>query len=439
MPIEDIVHINIRRESQTIDRASFGTIAIAAYHTHWGVTERSRTYASSTALTTLVAEGFVSSDPVYQFAQKLTSQNPRPRTFKVLKLSTTWTQRVRLTPVVASSTVYSGTCNGQAWTFTSGAGAVLADVCTGIATAIGALTGVGADGSSGTAVDITADAAAKLFDTLKGTSAGAYTLEDVTAATGLADELAALRGVDDSWYGLVLDCPSSARIAAAAAYVETIPALLICNTADSECVNPAATTDIMSVLKAASYARTAALYHPEATSFAGAAWLACVLPYDAGGATWAFKTLRGVNVTKLSSNEQGAVATKKGNFYVSVAGVAGARWGVTASGEYVDTTLCIDWLHARWGERLFALLASAPKLGYSDASVVKIKSELGAVNGIAVRQGILSGDPAPTVSAPKVADVDPQDRAARQLPDVTITAKLEGAIHEIFITASLSV
>lgn len=439
MPIDDIVHITIKRESQTVSKASFATICIAGYHTHWGANEYFRSYKPSTALSTLVTEGFATTDPVYLAMQAICSQNPRPNTVLVAKLSTTWTHTVRIIPTAANTTVYSGTVNGSAWTFTSDGSATLAEVCTGIAAAIDALPGVTASGVSGTQVDVTADVPAKLFNVLAGTSAGVYTFFDNTAATNLAAELAALRLLNDTWYGLVLDCQSAARITAAAAYVETIQALLIANTADSKCLDPASTTDIMYTLKQSGYARTATIYHPNYDSFEGAAWIGAVLPYDAGGATWAFKTLRGVAVTTLSSTAQDAIATKKGNFYVAIAGVSGTRWGVTASGEYVDTTLCIDWLHSRWGERLFGLLASVPKLPYTDASVVKIKSELAAVNGIAVRKGILADDPAPTVTAPKVADVDPADRAARLLPDVETSGRLAGAIHEINVSASLSV
>lgn len=439
MPIDDIVHITIRKESQTVSRASFATILIAGYHTHWGVNEFVREYQSSTALSTLVNEGFATTDPIYKAAQAIASQNPRPSKFKIAKLSTTWTQSVRLTPVAASSTVYSGTVNGLAWTFTSDADATLAEVCTGIAAAIAALAGVGASGASGTYVDITADAAATLFNVAKGTSAGAYEFFDNTAATNLAAELAAIRLLDDEWYGLVLDNQSEPRILAAAAYLETIQALMLVNSADSKVLDPASTTDIQYQLKALSYARTAHLYHQNYDSFAGAAWIAAVLPFDAGGATFAYKTLRGVAVTKLSTTAQGAIAAKKGNFYVSVAGVPGTRWGVTASGEYIDTTICIDWAHARWGERLFGLLSSVPKLPYTDASVVKVKAEVAAVNGIGVRQGVFADDPLPTVTAPLVKDVDPNLRAGRRLPDVMVTARLAGAIHEIDVTASLSV
>lgn len=439
MGIEDIVHVVIRRESQTVSKASFATVAIAGYHTHWGSSEFIREYSASTALSTLVTEGFSTTDPVYLAAQALCSQNPRPNKFKVLKLSTSWSQVTRLTPVAANSTVYSGTVNGLAWTFTSDGSATLAEVCTGIASAIDALAGVSASGVSGTFVDVTTDAANKLVSMVKGTSAGAYEFIDNTPATNLASELAVLRLADDSWYGLVLDNNSDLRILAAAAYAETIQAILMTNSASSAILDPASTTDVAYQLKALGYARTALLYHPDAASFAGAAFIGAVLPYDAGGATFAFKTLKGVAVTRLSTTAQSAIAAKKANFYVSVSGVSGTRYGVTASGEYIDTTLCIDWLHARWGERLFALLSSVPKLPYTDASVVKVKSELGAVNGIAVRQGILADDPAPTVTAPKVATIDPTDRANRFLPDIEMSGRLAGAIHEINVTASLSV
>lgn len=439
MPIDDIVHITIRRESQTVSRVSFATVLIAGYHTHWGANEFIREYNSSTALATMVSEGFTTDHPTYLAAQKFASQNPRPSKFKVAKLSTSWTHTVRLTPVAANTAVYNGSVNGLAWTFTSDADATLVEVCTGIAAAITALAGVTASGVSGTHVDITHDTPARLFNIAKGTGAGAYEFEDITAATNVASELAALRLLDDAWYGLVLDNNSSPRILATAAYVETIRAIFMTNSADSQILNPGNTADIVSQLKDLSYARTAVLYHPDYNSFAGGAWISAVLPFDAGGATFAFKRLAGVPVSKLSATAQGAIAVKKGNFYIAVAGAPGTRWGVTASGEYIDTTISIDWLHARWGERLFALLSSVPKLPYTDASVVKVKAELGAVNGIAVRQGVLADDPAPTVTAPKVADVDPIDRANRLLPDVQVTGRLAGAIHEINVTASLSV
>ena len=59
MPIEDIIHITIRRESQTVSKAAFGTVLIAAFHTHWGANEFFRTYKASSALSTLVSEGFL--------------------------------------------------------------------------------------------------------------------------------------------------------------------------------------------------------------------------------------------------------------------------------------------------------------------------------------------------------------------------------------------
>ena len=439
MPIDDIIHVTISRESSTVSRVSFANILIAGYHTHWGASEYIREYQSSTALSTLVTEGFATDDPIYLKAQAITSQNPKPSKFKIAKLSTSWTQVVRLVPVAANTTVYSGSVNGQAWTFTSDGSATLAEVCTGIAAAIDALTGVTASGVSGTQVDITADAAAKQFNVAKGTSAGAYEFFDNTPATNLASELAALRLLDDAWYGLVLDSNSQPRLLAAAAYAETIQVLLLANSADSAILDPAATTDTASQLKAFSYARTALLYHPDYSSGAGAAWIANVLPFDAGGATFAYKKLPGVTVYKLSTTAEDAIANKKANFYVSVAGTPGTRWGVTFSGEYVDTTLSIDWAHTRWGERLFGLLSSVPKLPYTDASVVKVKAEVGAVNGIGVRQGVFADDPAPTVTAPLVKDVDPALRAGRRLPDVQVSARLAGAIHEIDVRASLSV
>lgn len=438
MAIEDIIHITISRQSQTVSRASFAIGMIIGHHSHWGVNEKVRSYSSGSALATLVSEGFLTTDPIYKAAAVYVAQNPRPDKFLVGRLSTAWNQKIRITPVAANTTVYSGTVAGAAWTFTSDGSATLAEACTGIASAIDALPLVTADGSSGTHIDVNVTAADTLVNTAKGTSAGVYDFEDVTPATNLVSEITALRLVDSTWYGLLLDNPSSLRIEAVAAYAETLQTLCVANTADSTCLDPTSTTDVMATLHTSNYARTATIYHPDADSFAGAAWMAAVLPYDAGGATWAYKVLRGVSTPTLTQTQQDAIAAKMGNFYIAVSGVSGTRWGVTASGEYIDTTECIDWAHSRWGERLFGLLSNTPKLPYTDASGVRIKSEIGAVNGIGVRMGIFAADPPPTVTVPRVAAQDPADRAARIFSDVEVVATLAGAIHEINVSASLT-
>ena len=58
--------------------------------------------------------------------------------------------------------------------------------------------------------------------------------------------------------------------------------------------------------------------------------------------------------------------------------------------------------------------------------------------GLDVRTGFLAEDPAPAVLAPKAADVSSADKAARNLPGVTGTATLAGAINSTQVAITLT-
>jgi predicted nucleic acid-binding protein len=60
MPLADIVNVVVTKASSSVSRVGFGTILIAAYHTE--NTDRVTTYSASTALATMVADGFATTD-----------------------------------------------------------------------------------------------------------------------------------------------------------------------------------------------------------------------------------------------------------------------------------------------------------------------------------------------------------------------------------------
>jgi hypothetical protein len=124
-------------------------------------------------------------------------------------------------------------------------------------------------------------------------------------------------------------------------------------------------------------------------------------------------------------------------------GINVTRQGYSATGEFLDVTHFVDFLFARIQETIFAALAQASasgkKIPYTDTGVDTIRGLILAVLNRGITQGGLAASPAPVVTAPKVADVDPADRAARILPDVAFTATLAGAIHKTQIEGILSV
>jgi hypothetical protein len=199
-------------------------------------------------------------------------------------------------------------------------------------------------------------------------------------------------------------------------------------------------SDVMSDLQSFAYARTAIIYSQvRLLNWSGAAWAGNRLPADPGSATWAFKTLAGVQVDgNLTGGQTAVIESKGGNVYRRIAGVNITTFGIMASGEFIDITRFIDWLDQRIKERIFGVLINAPKVPYTDTGVDLMRNEVLAQLNQGIAVGGLAADPKPVVTAPRVADIDTADKANRILPDVFFQANLAGAIHKLVISGVLS-
>ncbi len=435
--LDDIVSVSITLQSAQISRASFGVPLVAGYHTHWS--ELARTYSASSALSTLVTEGFATTDPVYRAVQAVLSANPRPAQVMVGRRAGAWTQIVRFVPTVQNSAVYSLKVNGTTVSFTSDGSATLAEICTGLAAAIDAAALVTATGASGTHVDVTTTAAGTLatYTDLSSNLA----LLDVTADAGIAADLTAIRAFSAAWYLLVLDSNATADILAAAEWAEAQKVVFLAQSADSGILTSAA-TDVASLLQDESYTRTALLYYPAQNVYGAARWVGGMGPEEPEKAEmWEFETLSGVAVTTLSDSAIANLRAKNANYYITLGGLNVTQGGMMSSKRFIDQTILVDWVTARVQETTFAFLLTKPP--YTDRSVA------GVVAGIyrVLQQGVDAGginaggndiDP-PNVLAPKVADVDPLDRAERHLPDVSFSAQTAGGIRSVAISGLLSV
>lgn len=440
MALEDIVSVAITIESAQVDQASFSIPLVAAYHTNW--TDRTRTYSASSALSTMVSEGFSTSSQAYRLVAKILSANPRVRTVMIGRRDGAWQQITRIVPVAANSFTYSVAVNGTAATFTSDGSATVAEVCTGLAAAIDALPLVTASGVSGTHVDVTTTAVGTLAKVVLGSAN--LSLLDVTADADIADDLTAIRAASTAWYALLIDSNATAEILEAADWTESQKAIFFAQSADSGILDPASTTDIADDLHALAYKRTSLLYHADQTAGAAARWVGEVLVTDPGEATWAFKTLSGIEPSVLTENQIGSLKAKGANYYITLGGRNVTLDGVMVDGNmWIDNAILVDWAVARVTERVFALLVSQPKLPYSDRSVNLVLAEILAVLQQGVQNGgfLAGGDGivAPFATGPKVADVADADKAARHLPDIHFGATIAGAIHSVAIAGKLSV
>jgi hypothetical protein len=303
--------------------------------------------------------------------------------------------------------------------------------------------------STATLVFTQASASGKLIDVQNWDVKNNHILElsDVTADPGIAMDLSAILNATPpgSWYGIGLDSNSSAEIQATAAWAESNGAhIFFTNNSDFGDWQSSSTTDVFAELQSHSYTRTFCLFSgTQLLSFSGCAAMGKFLPQNPGSQTLAYKTLAGVPADNLTETIQSNIANKNGNYYVPIAGInvisGKSGGGISGAGEFIDIVWGIDWLQSSIQIDVFALLAGSLKVPYTDLGVAMIKSVIQKDLNLATtpQYNFLSSNPAPTVSAPKVGDVDIPDVAARNLPNVSFQGTLAGAIHTLQISGVL--
>ena len=174
------------------------------------------------------------------------------------------------------------------------------------------------------------------------------------------------------------------------------------------------------------------------TVYPEAAWAGGQLPEDPGTITWAFKTFVGVTADDLTSAQKNKALGNKVNTYTPVGGEDITQNGTMASGRFIDVRRSVDLIQTRMEENVFARIVGSKKIPYTDQGVAIIESEVRSVL-TGLQPTVVATDPEPTVSVPKVLDVDASDRANRLLPDVKFTARLSGAIHKVEVRGTISV
>lgn len=437
MPLSDIVTVNITTSTASPTRPGFGQPLIAAYVSSTIIPGRSMQFGS---LTEMVSAGFAVTDPAYLCASKIFSQNPSVKDIKVGRRALAFSQVVQLTCLgIASPLQYSMKVGGQQVTVT-GTGTANGDAAA-LTTAINALSISGlttTNPGAPSAIVQLAMSSGKLIDVQFDTTH--TTVADTTADPGIATDLAAILAVDTDWYGLLLDSNSPAEILATAAWAEANgPKLFLTNCSDTAIMNPSSTTDVAFELKSFSYARTALLMSKTSLlSYSGAAWMGNRFPFDPGSDTWAFKTLAGVAADIMSDAQVHAVENKNANVYTTVAGLNITQFGITPSGEFIDVVRGIDWLRSELQISVFGLLANNAKIPFTDSGIDAIRSTILGVMQEGIDAGLLAASPKPIVSTPTAASVDSIDKSKRNLPNVTFSATLAGAIHATTISGTVS-
>lgn len=439
--LNDIVNVQIALQTASVQRGDFGTPMIVGPLMSFA--ERVRIY---TELDAAIADDLPPS--ILTALTDCFSQTPRPRQVKVGRRAVS-KGVVTITP--ANLTTYTITFTGtspEVYTFTSDASATAAEIATGLALAITSDTN---ETVTATAVGNTVELVWISQTNLQGIALGANldwgTISPLAGGTAVADDLAAIKDADNSWYGLVMSERVDATILAAAEWVEANEKLFITASANADILTPGVTTDLVSTLKNTRYFRTAILYHANAaTEYPDAAWAGRVFTIQPGAETWALKQLASITPSVLTATQRNTVFTKGGNlfeFYQTQ--IALTAPGKTAAGEWIDVIRGRDWLKDLIQTNLAQMMINRNKVPYTDAGIQLCATNLRKSLQQAVTVGYIAPDevdangktvPGFVITVPLSQEIDAVVKASRVLT-LEFAARLAGAIHVINVNGSV--
>ena len=449
-PVSEIVKVSITRDSVNISRVGFGTMLVLGGNANFSARVAYFTDLAS------VADALLSGTnaPEYKAAQAAFSQNPKVERLAIGHRVSTVVATDNAGTLTAGS--IKATVNGveKSQSFSTDKDTTLTALCVKIATVTGIATAVYSSGSHTITITPTSDYPVGLVFDLSGITGtmefSGYTTtetEDADVALGKCQE------ENNDWYGVILTDRIEAQVLKAATWVESSELKVFATASnDPEIINTTVSGDTGSLAKQfkdLSLLKTTLVFSGAAsTQYADAALFGRVMPYDPGSYTACFKTLAGITVDNLTATQRANAFAKFVNVYEYVGGVNILRNGVVSGNEYLDVIIFIDWLQARCTEAVFAVLAGALKVPYTDDGIYSIYTALTQP----LKTGQNAGGISPLayddqkkqiggfyITVPRLQDVPTVDKTARTLNNVKFTAFLAGAIQKVYIDGVVTV
>ena len=438
--LNDIVSVTIALNTAAVERANFGVSLIASPHASFA--DQVRTYTSYDAATEDNLPPILLTAISDYFAQI-----PHPNTLKVGRMSVA---SVAIAPVDAVGlAVYSvtfGTPTPTVVSVTAVASPTIATICTQLASAINtAAIGITA---TATTTNVGLVFTGAVVPATKFVKVQWDAIVPSAVAGIVATDLAAIKLADNAWYCLHMTERTSARVLAAAEYIETQEKIFITANAESGAIDSGSITDTGYLLKNSQYYRTAWAYQTNAaTEFPDVAWASRVLTIAPGGETWSLKRLGSVTPDKLSSTSALNVYNKNGNtFEYYQPSLALTRPGKVAAGEWIDIIRFRDYLKDLIQTNMVMLMVNRDKVPYTDSGLQMLGNNLKAslrtgqsVGGIAPDEVDADGNKVPgfNVTVPLSSEVDDVTKASR-VAYLKFNARIAGAIHVANISGALA-
>ncbi len=442
MSLKDFANVVISTDGPAITQVGFGTLLCAAFFPAARFGNAQTLVKEYSEVAEMVTDGFNANDPAYKMVARAFQQKPRPSTVKVGRLATAPTQTVKfkLNGVAQSNTLYGFTMKRGGTTaaiqYTSDGTATEAEIIAGLAAAVEASPLSAAVAATSADTNTSCQIVEGTPGTLSYYSDWTPNLKfaDVTTDPGITADLDAIKQFDDDFYGLAIDHNCNAIGKKAADWAETQDAkMCFLNVSDSDCYDSLVSTDLCSVLKALSYARTMVGFDFNDTEgYSGVALAAERFPHDPGspgaGGTWHAKTLTGVSFDRLSTTQKANLRAKNYVVYITTANVSHTLDGKVAGGEFGDKIRGLDWFRIRTEEAIFSAIKSNDKIPFTDRGISIIKSCVDGMGQLAEANELFVPGSF-TSSVPKRSETQTNDRKARKLVGVKFSAELAGAIH----------
>lgn len=425
--LDDIIQINLSRESVAVATASFSIPLILAEFTNFA--ERTRTYNNITDVEVDFDEG----EPVHEMAEQLFGQSTVlgavPPSIVVGRKQI---DNTVLTPIVANSAVYTVTVNGTAYSFTSDASATADEITAGLEAAITA-TGVTVTDNTGT---LTIAPSASGGNWSVTTSANIAKVDGPSTETW-TDALAAVEVENDTWYALFSPTQVLADQDELAEAIRARRKIYGISSPDTNALTTA-TTDIGAILSARSEGRTFGVWSAtSATEYPEAVWAGSQLAVTPGSNDWDFKRGVGATVSKLSPTQITNLKAKNWNYYIPKGGVNIFMNGNMFDGQPVDLTVGEDWLYARLQEQIYFRLINTLKIPMTNVGMTIIEGEIRSVLSQAEANGLI--DSGWQVQSPDVLSIAPNQRAQRIAGTFVFRARFAGSVRKVVIQGYLSV
>ena len=314
-------------------------------------------------------------------------------------------------------------------------------------------------------VQVSDTAGSNLASQMHLTASTAAAVNEGMDAETPAGAAAAFADMSGAWYGLTFCAASTitdAEHLAVAAFIEGAGkarryGVTITNT---NVLAATVDTDLASLLKAAGYRRTAALYcssNPYAICSMFARAFAVNFSGNRMTITLMYKQLPGVVYEQLTETQAQTLEDKNCNVFVLYDNdTAILEYGVNCDGTYFDEVHGADWLADAVPVAIYNLLyQSQTKIPQTDEGTAQLINAAQRVLDQAVQNGFAApgiwnadgfgtlqrGDRLDSgyyVYMPSVDDQDQSEREERKAPVMQIAVKLAGAIHTADVIISIN-